>query len=334
MLRLVEVHAPPGTHPTIDRACEEASVLDRWATPTEDGGIVYRILVRTAQVEELTDVLLRDAEETTVRIVVLSVEATLPRIDEGDDESGSGEGGDEESLVPSNNRVSRDELLQAMEGAVDLSPVYLATVALSTVVAAVGLIRADVAVIIGAMVIAPLLGPNVALALAATLGDLDLAKRALRSNIVGVSVALAVSLCVGFLWAIDPSSPQLAARTQVGLSDVVLALAAGSAGALAFTTGLPTAVIGVMVAVALLPPLVVVGLLAGAGFFAESAAAATLLATNVTCVNLAGVATFLVRRVSPRDWADAERARRTGRMAITMWASTLALLIALIVFAW
>jgi hypothetical protein len=70
------------------------------------------------------------------------------------------------------------------------------------------------------------------------------------------------------------------------------------------------------------------------GSYEQSAAAATLLAANVTCVNLAGVATFLAQRVSPRDWDDAERAKRTGRLAITMWASTLAVLVALILFAW
>ena len=61
------------------------------------------------------------------------------------------------------------------------------------------------------------------------------------------------------------SVPALAARTQVDPRDVVLALAAGAAGSLAFTTGIPTVVVGVMVAVALLPPLVVAGLLLGGG---------------------------------------------------------------------
>lgn len=329
-LRLVEVHAPSAGDALVEGACESSKVIDRWTTRTVDGGEVHRILVRTEDVEELTDSLsIDEADAHAVRVVVLSVEATLPRVEEPEKEEKSGPGGE-----PSTARVSRDELLQAMDEAVDLGPVYLSTVALSTVVAAVGLIRSDVAVIIGAMVIAPLLGPNMALALAATLGDLDLARRSLRTNLIGLGVALAIALGVGMMWPIDPSAPELVTRTSVGLSDVALALAAGSAGALAFTTGLPSAVIGVMVAVALLPPLVAVGLLAGAGFITESLAAAVLLATNVACVNLAGVATFLARRVSPREWADSERARKTTLLAIGMWATTLLLLIVLMLFAW
>lgn len=329
-LRLVEIHAPTAGDSMIEKACASAKVIDRWSIATPAGGEVHRVLLRTEDVEELTDALSIDDEDSnSVRVVVLSIEATLPRLEDPEPEEKVSEADE-----PSGTRVSRDELLQAMDEAVKLGPVYLATVALSTVVAAVGLLRGDVAVIIGAMVIAPLLGPNMSLALAATLGDLDLARRSLRTNLIGVGLALGISLVVGVLWSIDPSSPELATRTTVGLSDVALALAAGSAGALAFTTGLPSAVIGVMVAVALLPPLVAVGLLAGGGFAAESLAAAVLLATNVTCVNLAGVATFLARRVVPRDWAETERAKKTTRLAIAMWAAALAALIALMVFAW
>jgi uncharacterized membrane protein len=88
--------------------------------------------------------------------------------------------------------------------------------ALSSVVAAVGLLRNDLAVIIGAMVIAPLLGPNVALSLATTLGDTDLARQALRANLMGLTVALTLSVAVGWLLPVDPSLPAIFHRTQVG----------------------------------------------------------------------------------------------------------------------
>src|SRR5665811_313348 len=115
------------------------------------------------------------------------------------------------------------------------------------------------------MVIAPLLGPNIALSLASTLGDLHLAKRSLKAVGVGVATAAVLSVLLGVALRVDPSAPQLAARTQAGLGDIALALAAGAAGSLAFTSGVSAVVVGVMVAVALLPPLVVAGLLAGAG---------------------------------------------------------------------
>ena len=236
---------------------------------------------------------------------------------------------EKEERVP--KRLSREELYQDLSEAGRLSPVYLVTTGLATVVAAAGLIRGDVAVIIGAMVIAPLLGPNVALALGSTLGDPELVRRALRAILWGLAVAFGLSLLMGLVFPVDPAVPELARRTRVGLSDLALALAAGSAGSLAYTTGLPTAVIGVMVAVALLPPLVVTGLMVGAGEMGMALGAAMLVVTNVTAVNLAGVATFLAQKIRPRSWWEAERARKATRMALVIWLGMLALLVLIMV---
>lgn len=332
-LRLVEIRVGTDQLAQLAPILDAGSVEDHWPVGTSNGHATYRALVRSESVEALTDALSdRFTMEGGFRVVLLAVEATLPRVEEPVSENGDEEV--EEKTGTGWGRVSREELLQELESAARVDPVYLASVALSTVVAAVGLMRGDVAVIIGAMVIAPLLGPNVALSLAVTLGDLDFGRRAFTTAAAGAVVALVLSCAVGWAFPIDPSVPELAARTRVGLSDVALALAAGSAGALAFTSGLPTTVIGVMVAVALLPPLVATGLLAGQGLVPQALAAATLVATNVTCVNLAGVATFLARRVGPREWWEAERARTTTRIAILLWLGLLAALVLLIVFAW
>jgi hypothetical protein len=79
---------------------------------------------------------------------------------------------------------------------------------------------------------------------------------------------------------------------------------------------------------------VATGLLFGGGFTTEALAAATLLVTNITCVNLAGVATFLAQRVAPREWWEAERARKTALVAMGTWVSMLTVLVLLILFAW
>jgi uncharacterized hydrophobic protein (TIGR00341 family) len=182
------------------------------------------------------------------------------------------------------------------------------------------------------MVIAPLLGPNVAYALASTLGDSQLAARALRSMAAGIAVALAFSMVIGFVVPIDASASELVTRTRVGIADVVIALAAGSAGALAYTRGLPTSVVGVMVAVALLPPLVAAGLLLGSGHPALGLRALILLAINITCVNLAGVGTFLAQKVRPRTWWESERARKATRRAGASWLAMLVILLLLIFY--
>jgi uncharacterized membrane protein len=89
--------------------------------------------------------------------------------------------------------------------------------------------------------------------------------------------------------------------------------------------------VGVMVAVALLPPLVAAGLLAGAGLWGPAGGALTLLIINITCINLAAVATFLVQKVRPRTWWEEERARKATRIAVATWVIMLAVLVGVIV---
>lgn len=67
-----------------------------------------------------------------------------------------------------------------------------------------------------------------------------------------------------------------------------------------------------MVAVALLPPLVAVGMLAGSGHFLQAMGAFMLFAVNLICVNLAGVVTFIIQGVRPRTWWEAERAKKAS----------------------
>lgn len=332
-LRLVEIRVDESHFDRLAPILDNGAVEDHWPVGATNGFATHRALVRTESVEALTDALAdRFDRDDGFRVVLLAVEATLPRVEEPEKSESDADADDRPD--PGWGRVSREELLQELDTAARIDPVYLAGVALSTVVAAVGLMRGDVAVIIGAMVIAPLLGPNVALSLAVTLGDLSFGRRALTAAAGGAAVALLLSIAIGWAFPVDPTVPELAARTQVGLSDVALALSAGSAGALAFTSGLPTTVIGVMVAVALLPPLVATGLLAGEGLTRDALAAATLVATNVTCVNLAGVATFLIRRVGPRKWFEVARARTAIRIAMVLWVALLAALVLLILFAW
>jgi uncharacterized hydrophobic protein (TIGR00341 family) len=187
-----------------------------------------------------------------------------------------------------------------------------------------------VAVIIGAMVIAPFLGPNVALCLSTCLADYELGKNSLKTLVVGVVIAFLIALLLGLFLEADPTAAEIASRTRASLSDIALALASGSAGVLAFTTGVSATLIGVMVAVALLPPLTVSGLLLGAGHIQASFFAFLLFMTNIICINLSGIVTFLIRGISPRTWWEADRAKKSTRKALFTWSATLCLLMAII----
>ena len=180
--------------------------------------------------------------------------------------------------------------------------------------------------------IAPLLGPNMALALATTLGDLTLLRRAGLTILAGIATIILLSVLIGMLMHVDTTSSEVVLRTRIELSDVVLALAAGCAGALAFTTGVSAALIGVMVAVALLPPLVTCGLLLGSGQFPLATAALWLFLLNLVCVNLAGVTTFLIQGIRPLSWWEKDRAVKATRIAIGLGVALLTVLVSIILW--
>ena len=91
------------------------------------------------------------------------------------------------------------------------------------------LIENNVAVVIGAMVIAPLLGPNLAFGLGTALGDTSLMRKSALTNSVGILFASSLSVIIGMFVLFDVSSPELIARTQGGMDSIALALASGTA---------------------------------------------------------------------------------------------------------
>lgn len=324
-MRLIElVHRTPEGVPAAPDLLADLPVADVWRVPVAGDREAVRILVHRRDSEEVVDRLRERLAGREYRVVVLPVEAVMPPLAPRPPRAG------EERRLFGRRRLSRQELWNDIQSAAELTPVFLLLSALSAGVACVGLVRNDVVIIIAAMVIAPLLGPNVALALATTLGSAQLAARAIRTGLAGLAVALVLSFALGLLLTIEPALPAIAARARVDLPDVALALASGAAAALAFTTGAPGTLIGVMVAVALVPPLVTCGLLLGAGYERGAARAALLVATNLACVNLAGTVTFVAQGVRPWSWWNVERARRGWRAAILAWALLLVALVALI----
>lgn len=350
------------TEQEIAACLEDAPVESLWMIDVEDGILEVSLLLDMSVSETVLDTLEQTfAGREHFRLVLLAVEASLPRAENPDADDADNTHQPEQTqirpglhqpimhVLPETNttktaaageqdtprvaRVSREELYNDVSESITVSWRYITMVVLSTVVAAAGMLRDSVAVIIGAMVIAPLLGANVALSLATTLADVAFARRAIVVNALGLIVALVMSFAMGWLLPVSLESQELAARTSVSIADVGVALASGVAGALAFTGGSATTTIGVMVAVALLPPWVAVGLLLGAGSWPAAGGALLLFGCNVICVNLAGVMTFLVQGLRPATWREAQHAKRASRIALLIWVGLLGLLGCLIVLA-
>ncbi len=326
-LRSVEITIPSEKFDLVRKLITEKEPISTWESDADGGKKIIKILMRSEKTESILDDLeKRLSVIDDYRIVLSTVEATLPRVPVDDDEKEPEEQDEKTPL-----RVNREELYNQAQDGTKLNMIFVTMVVLSAIVASIGLMDNNVAVIIAAMVIAPLLGPNVALALSTTLADFELGKLALKTNLLGVLIALLFSISIGLIFSIDPNSPEIFSRTSVGMMDVVLALASGAAAALAYAAGTSASLIGVMVAVALLPPLVTLGMLLGSGYFAQAFGAFLLLITNLISVNLAGVITFIAQGIRPSNWWEAEEAKKTTRWSIIIWTILLVLLIITIV---
>ncbi len=315
-MRLIEIIADEGNTATLAGIADQHEITDYWwGAPADDGRRSFRMLVsddiRQTVIDAVQNIL---GAAENARIVVLSVDAVLPH---------------DPDATPS-AAATREELYNQISKGGRIDGNFLLLTVLSTVVAAIGLIEDNVAVVIGAMVIAPLLGPIIALSFGSTLGDSRLTAQALKAAAVGLGVAFGLSVLIGFAWPVDiargemlMASTEIVARTNVGLDGAVLALAAGAAAVLSLTTGLSSALVGVMVAVALLPPAATMGLLVGAGFFQLAAGATMLLAVNVICVIVAAKLVFLAKGVRPRTWYEQQKARQSTAVSIAFWIALL-----------
>ncbi|MCW8889884.1 MAG: TIGR00341 family protein, partial [Sedimenticola sp.] len=226
--------------------------------------------------------------------------------------------------------AAREALYHGVEKNARSDTNYFVLVMLSTIVAAIGLIENNVAVVIGAMVIAPLLGPNLALSLGIALGDIPLVKESIKTLIAGTALAVLMAVGVGYFWLTEPFSEELLARTVAGLDSAALALASGAAAALSLTTGLSSVLVGVMVAVALLPPAATAGLMLGYGDIQLAIGAGLLLAVNIVCVNLASKLVFVVKGIYPRTWVEKEKAKRATVVYVVGWIVLLVILLLII----
>ena len=331
-LRLIEIILPEGYLNVAEGLIQENDPLDFWKEEITEGQMCIKVLVPTEKTEPMMDALEeRFYKIDGFRMVLFAVEASVPRPERKEKKQlTSVELQATKKLEKRGARIGREELYSDVDKMSRLSLVFIILIILASVVAAVGILRNNVVFIIGAMVIAPVLGPNVALSLGTTLGDGELSQRALKTIALGIVTVFVVSAIVGMIFKVDTQIPELVSRTEVNFGDIVLALAAGSAAVLSLSSGLVSALIGVMVAVALLPPLVTTGMLVGAGHWDLVTGSSLLFLVNFICVNLSGVITFIAQGIRPLTWWDANRAKKATRNAIILWTGLLFLLVLLI----
>lgn len=179
-----------------------------------------------------------------------------------------------------------------------------ALIALAAGIAVFGVIMENVMVVIGAMVIAPMLGPFIALSFGIVVGD----RRLIRDSVFYGVLSLFFSVAVAFILALMLSSLMSGVTSLMrlianpGFMTVPLSLLVGSAAALTFTTELRESLAGVAVAIALVPPAAVSGISLAMLDFSLFVDVALVLLTNVTALILAGSITFKLFGITPSTY--------------------------------
>ena len=276
-MRICEIISDIKYKRTLITIAEKQGVVDYWwSSELEDGRQVFTMVVTNDSRQSVLDSLqILFEEDSRAKILVLPVDASIPRLSENT-----------QDLKQVDQKTTREELYENVVKGVDLNLNFILMVIFSTIVVTIGLSEDNIAVVVGAMVIAPLLGPNIALSFAASIGNRNLILKSLNSIIIGILISISFGYIISSISDLNYQSDEIISRTNIGVGDIVLALASGAAAALSMTTGISAALVGVMVSVALLPPAASFSILIANGESTLAMGALMLLIINLSLIHI------------------------------------------------
>ncbi|QLK26888.1 TIGR00341 family protein [Natrinema zhouii] len=306
-MRLLQVFVPDDTR---DEALQvlEGEDIDYVLTAENsdrDNGDLVTFPVPTQAVDHVLTSL-REIGIDDDFIVVSSIEtARTPRIDELEERYVSGEEADDS--------ITREEIRTRALNMTPSRVTYYVMTVLSAIVATAGLLLDSPAIVVGSMVIAP----QVSAALTGTVGLVLDDREMVRSGLSSLAIGLVVAIVSAFAFAwlvrfsgVIPSTIDITAIAQVqnrispGLLALIVGFCAGAAGAFGLATAIPVSLVGVMIAVALIPAAAAVGIGLAWGHLPVALGAFVLVAVNAASILLAGLAVFWYLGYRPLDWTS------------------------------
>src|SRR6056297_3603444 len=232
-------------------------------------------------------------------------------------------------------RISREELVTRAEELAPANSTFFAFLLLSTVIATTGLLLDSAATIIGAMVVAPLMGPAISASVGAVLNEPSMRKRGSRLQVTGLLAAIVTAAIMGWLLQqtvlIPPgldirTIPQVAERTSPNFLSLFLALGSGIAGSLSIMRGSGSTLVGVAIAVALVPPAATSGLGLAFGLPGVAIAATVLVVVNLLAINLSALLLLYAAGFRPLETRDMTAVRSAVYSRIVTVALAIAVL--------
>ncbi|MDJ1432096.1 TIGR00341 family protein [Halostagnicola sp. A-GB9-2] len=304
-MRLVQLTVPTGQRQTILETLDDQGIdyVVNEETSDRDYTAVVYFPLPSAAVEPVLDSLQDQGFDDEAYTVVVDAETVISRRFESLREKY--ENGDVES-----DRISRQELQAEAESLTPTFGVYATMTIVSAVVATAGLLLDSPAVVVGSMVIAPLIGPALGAGVGSVLDEEDLFLKSIKYQLVGV--LLAIGAAAVFAWTVRVTNivppgldisavDEISERLAPDLLSLAVALGAGVAGIVSISTGISVALVGVMIAAALIPPAAAAGIAIAWGQPSAAIGSTVLVFVNVLSVNLAGLVTLWYAGYRPEN---------------------------------
>ena len=215
------------------------------------------------------------------------------------------------------DKAMESETIASIVSGVDFSGAKLWILVLAIFVASLGLNTNSTAVIIGAMLISPLMGPIIGMGLGVGINDFMLLKRAFKNYLVATLFSVATATLYFLITPFNEAQSELLARTSPTIYDVLIALCGGLAGIIALgslSQRSGNVIPGVAIATALMPPLCTVGFGLATANWLYALGALYLYLINTIFISVATfIGVTLIMRFHKKEFVDKQREKRVKR---------------------
>ncbi len=227
-------------------------------------------------------------------------------------------------LNPRLTLVEQNELIWSAQHDANSNLDYVVMIVLSAALATLGLLTNSAAVIIGAMLVAPLMAPLSSFSTGMATGILKLTRRASLTLFTGVTLALLISIAMGIVLPIDSPTEEMLVRGSPNLLDAAIALVSGWVAAYANARkGIPAALAGVAIAAALMPPICTIGLGIALRDINLAIGANLLFLANITFIIAAQYITFLWMGLRPTEEREGSTQSRSRAWWLVLFVITI-----------
>jgi uncharacterized hydrophobic protein (TIGR00341 family) len=322
---------PAGKRAAVVRALDDEGI--DYVVTDETSGREYTAVATfplpTAAVEPVLERLREAGIDENTYTVIVAAETVISRRFEALEDAY------EEDTEGGTNRISREELQAKADDLASGLGTYVLMTVISAVIATAGLLLDSPATVVGSMVIAPLIGPAMSAAVGTVVDDEAMFRRGVRMQVIGVVVAVAAATLFAFavrtLALVPPGTDPLALaevseRLAPNVLVLVVAIGAGVAGIVSLMTGVSATLVGVMIAVALIPPAAAVGI--GIAFWVPRLVlgASVIVAVNVLSINLSALVVLWYEGYRPQRWFREDDARAAFIKRVAVLAVAIAVL--------